>query len=98
MTTTVVPLPPPTNLSLKKSGQYYNTFSWSPPTSYLACNIASKNYHISTSHCGVCPNVTNETSVVCTGVPMDGGVCVFGVKSEPCGNETKIEVNLDGNE
>ena len=56
------------------------TFNWSPAP--IDCPVY---YTILSSNCGSCPTTTTNTTVACTDVPSDGGVCTFAVQTVPCG-------------
>ena len=49
-------------------------------------DCSSLHYNILSSNCGSCPTTTTNTTVTCTDVPTDGGVCTFSVKTVVCGN------------
>ena len=46
------------------------------------------HYNILASNCGNCPNTTNHTTAICTGVPTDNSMCTFAVQTVACGNIT----------
>lgn len=61
------------------------------------------HYLINGFNCGHCPNVTNDTTVTCTGFPLDTyvQVCLLSVETVVCGtitgNESRsIQVTLRG--
>ena len=56
------------------------TFNWSPVAP--DCPV---HYTILSSNCGSCPTTTTNTTVTCTDLPSDGGVCTFAVQTVPCG-------------
>lgn len=93
------PFPPPSNIHLADARQGYLLFSWSR----VANSCAALQYHIS-STCGVCPNVTNITSALCTiddAISHDTNMCSFKIRSVVCGNITgrwsdPIHVTLKG--
>ena len=61
-------------------------FKWSSVTT--SCEAVS--YLINASNCGHCPNVTNDTTVTCTGFSLDSQMC-----GDSTGNESRyVEVAL----
>ena len=62
------------------------------------------HYFINASNCGHCPNVTNNTTVTCTGfflLDMYDQVCLLSVQTVVCGsitgNESRnVQVTLRG--
>ena len=48
--------------------------------------------------CGSCPQTTTNTSVTCSNVPANGGLCVLSVQINPCGRTSKLAVQLKGTE
>ena len=93
------PFRPPDDIHLADASQEYLLFSWST----VANNCASLQYEIN-STCGVCPNITNATSVSCAignTVSHKPKVCSFAVRSIVYGNVTgrwsdSINVKLKG--
>ena len=57
------------------------TFTWEE-----VLGSTTTNYTILSSNCGSCPTTTTNTTVTCTDVPSDGGVCIFTVQTVVCGN------------
>ena len=49
-------------------------------------DCSSLHYNILSSNCGSCPTTTTNTTVTCTDVLTDGGVCTFAVQTVVCGN------------
>jgi hypothetical protein len=69
----------------------------------VAPSCEAVNYLINASNCGHCPNVTNDTTVTCTGFTLDtyDQVCLLSVQTAVCGNITgnesrSIHVTLRG--
>ena len=60
------------------------TFTWTQPLSNRNNFDSEISYNLS-SNCGSCPNTTTNTTVTCTDVPTDGGVCTFTVRTVVCG-------------
>ena len=73
------PFSPPSNIHISKADFFSRalTFKWSPATS----DCSSNNYTILSSNCGSCPTTTTNTTVTCTDVYSDGGVCTFAVQT-----------------
>ena len=84
----VDPYPPPSNVHLAEINSTHLTFHWSP----ISSNCDSIQYHITTSNCGICPNVTNSTSVTCyinglfTNSSRQLYLCIFTVQTVVCNN------------
>ena len=57
------------------------TFTWEE-----VLGSTTTNYTILSSNCGSCPTTTTNTTVTCTDVHYDGGVCTFDVRTVACGN------------
>ena len=60
------------------------SFTWSP----VAPDCSAIHYNILASNCGSCPTTTNHTTVTCTDVPVNSGVCTFAVQTVLCRNIT----------
>ena len=97
----VDPYPPPSNIHLAEINSTHLTFHWSP----ISSNCDAIQYRIMRSNCGLCPNVTNSTSVTCyinglfTNSSRQLYLCTFTVQTVVCanivGNESKrIQGNL----
>ena len=62
-------------------------------------------YIITSTNCGVCPNVTNDTSVSCLRFNIttyENHTCMFAVQTEVCGSlignrSDNVILNLNGN-
>ena len=72
-------------------------FKWNSVTT--SCEAVS--YLINASNCGHCPNVTNDTTVTCTGFSLDSQMCLLSVQTAVCGDNTGnesryVEVALKG--
>ena len=74
-------------------------FQWSSVTP--SCEAV--HYLINASNCGHCPDVTNDTTAICTDFALDkySQVCLLSVQTVVCdnifGNESSsVEVNLRG--
>ena len=74
-------------------------FQWEP----VEPSCEAIHYLINASNCGHCPNVTNDTTVTCTGFTLDmyDQVCLLSVRTVVChnitGNESgNIQVTLRG--
>ena len=63
------------------------TFNWSKI--HLNCMDVHPHYTILSSNCGSCPTTTTNTTVTCTDVHYDDGVCTFAVQTVVCGNITQ---------
>ena len=77
------PLPPQNIswlISYQKLYKFMIAFQWNthPPNCHPTYNILSSN-------CGLCPTTTNQTTVTCTDVPTDDGVCMLAVQTVVCG-------------
>ena len=91
------PYPPPNNVYLMEANFNQLLFQWSSVTP--CCK--SLRYLINASNCGHCPNVTNDTTVTCTGFSLGSLMCLFSVQTRVCdnitGNESRsVKVNLRG--
>ena len=85
----VGPYPPPNNINLDvhtRGLSHDNSFiemifKWHP----VVINCPTLYYTIS-SNCGLCPNITNKTSIVCSAnvSELSGGQCTFQVKTGVC--------------
>ena len=58
------------------------SFKWNESSA----NSTTTYYKILSSNCGSCPTTTTNTTVTCTDVPSDGGMCTFAVQTVFCGN------------
>ena len=71
-------------------------FQWSS----VALSCEAVHFYINASNCGHCPNVTNDTTIRCTGFSLNQ-VCLLSVQTVVCdnitGNESRrVEVILSG--
>ena len=75
----------------------HESFTWrvstSPPIldvywSHSLSDCPSIHYTILSSNCGSCPTTTTNTTITCTDVPSNGGVCTFAVQTVVCENIT----------
>lgn len=48
------------------------------------------------SNCGSCPQNTTNTTVTCSNVPANGGLCILNIQTKPCGGTSKQVVQLKG--
>ena len=58
-------------------------FSWSPVTA----QCPHIQYVITTRNCGICPNITNDTSVTCSDFIVNSHencTCLFAVQTKVC--------------
>ena len=90
------PLSGPLNVILVEASPRHLTFSWTPISNL--CRVQS--YIINSSNCGVCPNITNLTTVRCTGFEVSSD-CTFTVRTVVCDNivgtvGTEISFTLHG--
>ena len=46
-------------------------------------------YHITSTNCGVCPNITSNTSVTCTDISVDGRTCLVVIQTKGDGNNSE---------
>lgn len=92
--TSIDPLPPPSNINWERIGIEELMFSWSPVIS----NCSSVHYNIRDSNCGICPNSTTGTNVTCLNVSTSHvSMCMLAVQTVMCGNisgEWSSQVNL----
>ena len=74
---------PPENISWLVSYQqlhkYMITFKWNVHP--LNCR---PTYNILASNCGSCPTTINHTTVTCTDVQTDDGVCMLAIQTVVC--------------
>ena len=85
------PLPPPNTLFISKADFISRqiTFRWSQAV--IECTDLDVRYNILASNCGSCPTTTNHTSVTCTDMPINGGMCTFALQTVICGYITGNE-------
>ena len=91
---TIVPLPPPSNISLSSVRRGQLTFRWDP----VVQNCPALYYYVIASNCGTCPVTTVHNFITCTNVTqltessfhtctmiVETVVCdnIFGTNSEP---------------
>ena len=75
----------PVDVSHRYLTDHSLSFTWN--SSILSnSNCSAIRYNISAPNCGSCPTTTNHTSVTCTDVPSDGGICTFTVQILVCEN------------
>ena len=75
-------------------------FSWNP----VPFQCPYIQYIINSTNCGLCPNITNDTSVLCVHYSVDAHknrTCIFVVQTELCDailgdRNNSIAVNLVG--
>ena len=90
--------PPPDDLHLTDAQPGKLTFNWS---SVISNNCSIPLYNI-TSDCGICPTVTNITTVTCSDLQLTTNVdtCHFRVSTQTCnltGNlSSSVTVTLKG--
>ena len=75
------------------------SFSWSP-LNVTGCVLVPNHFTILSSSCGICPNITNQTSVNCTDVPTNAERCLFVIIPNICGGpsyHSSTFVNIDFN-
>ena len=93
-------MPPPNSAYLVKANVNQLTFIWNPVTP--SCEAV--HYLVNASNCGHCPNVTNDTTVICTdftlGTTSYNQECLLSIRTVVCnitGNESSsVQVNLRG--
>ena len=76
------------------------TFNWNSLRIDFNCTDVHPQYTILSSNCGSCPTTTTNTTVTCTDVPTDGGVCAFAVETKICDhniNGSYSNTNLPSN-
>ena len=70
-------------------------FDWSQ----MSFNCPSLQY-IVTFNCGLCPTITFNTTIICTGVQISADSCIFTIQTNVCnsitGNVTSILLTLKG--
>ena len=95
------PFPPPKDIHFTEANASLSqlVFQWEP----VEPSCEAVHYLINASNCGHCPNVTNDTTVTCTGFSLDmyDQVCLFSVQTVVChniiGNESgNVQVTLRG--
>ena len=59
-------------------------FTWNS-SFFSIIPLSSIRYVIAASHCGICPKTSNYTTVTCTDVPTDGGMCTLTIQTFVCG-------------
>ena len=89
--------PPPNDIYLMEANFTQLIFLWSSSAPYCT----AVDYHINSSNCGHCPNVTNDTTVTCSGFSLDSQVCSLAIRTVVCdnitGNESRsIQITLRG--
>lgn len=85
------PLLPPNNIHLSAIDPTHLTFNWNYDNLHniMSVNIGScfsHTYRIFTQNCGICPNSTRSSFVICTNITNDGITCSIAVQTEVCGN------------
>ena len=83
--TIIAPLPPIADITWRATDSLL-TFDWSVP---VAPDCPAIHYNILASNCGSCPTTTNHTTINCTDVPTNHGICTFAVWRVICGNITE---------
>ena len=62
-------------------------FMWSTHSlGLLDCHVTTSFNIVASRECGSCPTTTNHTTVTCTDVPSNGGMCMFAVQAVVCGS------------
>ena len=96
----VEPYSPPDDIHLISIASEGLTFNWTSvdPT----CSEIS--YRVFTIDCGNCPNITNSTTVVCSGIELSGvtQTCSLSVQPVVCGDiisnfSDLLNISLQGN-
>ena len=88
-------------ISLIDIGARQLIFNWSPAATLDCPDV---HYNILSSNCGSCPTTTTHTTVTCTDVPTDSGMCMIAVQTVVCGNITDegwsypLEINITDSE
>jgi hypothetical protein len=61
-------------------------FSWSNKIVHSVCSD-TVSYHVQTTNCGECPDMTISTTILCA-LPIQeiGRDCIFRLQSQVCGN------------
>lgn len=72
---------PPNDVCVSDINPNQFAIDWSPPANY--CPVTT--YNITTTDCGVCPNTTSNTSIMCTILAIDGQVCSVIIQTKACG-------------
>ena len=91
-----VPPPPPNDVRLKKGTADHLTFSWSG----ASFNCSMLHYRIVASNCGLCPEMTRNTTATCRGnyrQLTNDAPCSFAVQTLVCGNtagDLSLAVNV----
>ena len=92
----ILPLPPENINWIITNHQQLDMiiFMWSARCHSPSLDHQATYKIIASRDCGCCPTTTNNTTVICTDLPVDGSVCTLAIQTVVCGITGELSHNI----